>query len=226
MSALPSPADFTAPLRCAGPALRTQRDARRKIEEQELSTLMRFAQSGDRAAYTRLVRRIMPLLQRALRTRHGFLQAADRDDLMQDVLLSVHRAMATYDSRREFIPWLMAIARNKMADRARRFARSGAHEILVDDLAETSPATPSAPDLASRGDVEALRRAICRLSDGQFARGGAGHGNDAWRAQGLGPPRRQNPPRVPRRGRGDPARGLIGRPERMGRRLTRHSRWL
>jgi RNA polymerase sigma factor (sigma-70 family) len=167
MSALPSPADFTAPLRCAGPALRTQRDARRKIEEQELSTLMRFAQSGDRAAYTRLVRRIMPLLQRALRTRHGFLQAADRDDLMQDVLLSVHRAMATYDSRREFIPWLMAIARNKMADRARRFARSGAHEILVDDLAETSPATPSAPDLASRGDVEALRRAICRLSDGQ-----------------------------------------------------------
>jgi len=167
MSALPSPADFTAPLRCAGPALRTQRDARRKIEEQELSTLMRFAQSGDRAAYTRLVRRIMPLLQRALRTRHGFLQAADRDDFMQDVLLSVHRAMATYDSRREFIPWLMAIARNKMADRARRFARSGAHEILVDDLAETSPATPSAPDLASRGDVEALRRAICRLSDGQ-----------------------------------------------------------
>jgi RNA polymerase sigma factor (sigma-70 family) len=167
MSALPSPADFTAPLRCAGPALRTQRDARRKIEEQELSTLMRFAQSGDRAAYTRLVRRIMPLLQRALRTRHGFLQAADRDDLMQDVLLSVHRAMATYDSRREFIPWLMAIARNKMADRARRFARSGAHEILVDDLAETSPATPSAPDLASRGDVEALRRAISRLSDGQ-----------------------------------------------------------
>jgi RNA polymerase sigma-70 factor (ECF subfamily) len=130
---------------------------------------MRFAQSGDRAAYTRLVRRIMPLLQRALRIRHGFLQAADRDDLVQDVLLSLHRAIATYDSRREFIPWLMAIARNKMADRARRFARSSANEILVDDLAETSAAAPSAPDYATLGDLDALRRAISCLSEGQRA---------------------------------------------------------
>jgi RNA polymerase sigma-70 factor (ECF subfamily) len=69
---------------------------------------MRSAQSGDRAAYARLVRRIMPLLQRVLRTRRGFLQAADRDDLVQDVLLSMHQAIASYDSQREFVPWLMA----------------------------------------------------------------------------------------------------------------------
>ena len=93
---------------------------------------MRAAQCGDRAAYVQLVRKITPLLQRVLRIRHGFLQAADRDDLMQDVLLSLHRAMATYDSRREFVPWLMAIVRNKVVDRARRFARSTANEILVD----------------------------------------------------------------------------------------------
>ena len=107
MSALPSPVDFNGPLlRCAAPAPRPC--AKRKIEEQELSTLMRSAQSGDRAAYARLVRRIMPLLQRVLRTRRGFLQAADRDDLVQDVLLSMHQAIASYDSQREFVPWLMA----------------------------------------------------------------------------------------------------------------------
>ena len=168
MSALPSPVDFNGPLlRCAAPQPRPC--VGRKTEEQELSTLMRSAQSGDRAAYARLVRRIMPLLQRVLRTRHGFLQAADRDDLVQEVLLSMHRAMASYDSQREFVPWLMAIARNKMADRARRFARSTAHEVLVDDLAEASAAAPTAPDIEGRGDPEALRQAISRLSAGQRA---------------------------------------------------------
>jgi RNA polymerase sigma-70 factor (ECF subfamily) len=170
MGALPSPADFNGPLLvCAELALRPQLFAGRKADEQELSTLMRAAQGGDRAAYTRLVRKIMPLLQRVLRTRGGRLQPADRDDLMQDVLLSLHRTMATYDSQREFVPWLMAIARNKMADRARRFARSAANEILVDDLAETSTAAPSAPGMESYGDPEDLRRAISRLPVGQRA---------------------------------------------------------
>jgi RNA polymerase sigma-70 factor (ECF subfamily) len=125
---------------------------------------MRAAQCGDRAAYGQLVRKIMPLLQRALRIRHGFLQAADRDDLMQDVLLSLHRAIATFDSQREFVPWLMAIVRNKAVDRARRFARSAASEILVDDWTEIGAAEPSTSYAERYGDQEALRKAISRLS--------------------------------------------------------------
>jgi RNA polymerase sigma-70 factor (ECF subfamily) len=164
MSALPSPLDFDgAQLLCTTPPLRPRAPAGRETEERELSTLMRAAQCGDHAAYAQLVRKIMPLLQRALRIRHGFLQAADRDDLMQDVLLSLHRAMATYDSRREFVPWLMAIARNKMVDRARRFARSTANEILVDDWAEIG-AEPSTSYMERYGDPEALREAISHLS--------------------------------------------------------------
>jgi RNA polymerase sigma factor (sigma-70 family) len=165
VGALPSPLDFDgALLLCAAPPLRPQPSAEREIEERELSTLMRAAQRGDRAAYAQLVRKIMPLLQRVLRIRHGFFQAADRDDLMQDVLLSLHRAMATYDSQREFVPWLMAIMRNKVVDRARRFARSTANEILVDDWAEIGAAEPSSSCVERYGDPEALRQAISRLS--------------------------------------------------------------
>jgi RNA polymerase sigma-70 factor (ECF subfamily) len=165
MSALPSPLDFDgAQLLRTPPPLRPRAPAGREAEERELSTLMRAAQCGDRAAYAQLVRKIMPLLQRVLRIRHGFLQAADRDDLMQDVLLSLHRAIATYDSRREFVPWLMAIARNKMVDRARRFARSTANEILVDDWVEVARAEPSISHVERYGDPEALREAINRLS--------------------------------------------------------------
>ena len=83
---------------------------------------------------------------------------------MQDVLLSLHRAMATYDSRREYVPWLMAIARNKMVDRARRFARSAANEILVDDWIEIGAVEPSISYVDQYDDSEALREAISCLS--------------------------------------------------------------
>jgi RNA polymerase sigma factor (sigma-70 family) len=140
--------------------------AEHRADNRELSALMRGAQHGDRAAYTRLVREIMPLLQRVLRARLRFLQAADQDDLMQEVLLSLHRGM-TYDPQREFVPWLMAIARNKMADRARRFARSIANEVLVDDFAEMGAAEQHACHADRDGDPEALRQAISRFSAGQ-----------------------------------------------------------
>ena len=165
MSVLPSPLDFAdarlVPSAEGGPPSPA---ARRKGEDHELSSLMRAAQRGDQAAYTRLVHKVMPLLQRVLRTRQRFLQSADRDDLMQEVLLSLHRAIAAYDPGREFVPWLMAIARNKMADHARRFARSAANEILVDDLGEISAAEPCESEREAFGDPEALREAIDRLS--------------------------------------------------------------
>ena len=168
MSALPSLLEFTdARLLRAAPTRRPSAAAEHKAEDRELSALMRAAQHGDRAAYTRLVREIMPLLQRVLRSRLRFLQAADRDDLMQEVLLSLHRGMMTYDPQREFVPWLMAIARNKMADRARRFARSIANEVLVDDFAEIGAAEQLASRADSDGDPEALRQAISRLSAGK-----------------------------------------------------------
>jgi RNA polymerase sigma-70 factor, ECF subfamily len=168
MSALPSLREFDgARLLRPAPTQRQADAATREAKDRELSALMRAAQLGDQAAYTRLLREIMPLLQRLLRSRLRFLQAADRDDLMQDVLLSLHRAMTTYDPQREFVPWLMAIARNKMVDRARRCARSIANEVLVDDLAAIGPVERLAPCTESYGDPEALREAVSRLPAGQ-----------------------------------------------------------
>jgi RNA polymerase sigma-70 factor (ECF subfamily) len=72
--------------------------------------------------------------------------------------------MATYDSQREFVPWLMAIVRNKVVDRARRFARTTAKEILVNDWVEIDAADPSTSYVEQYSDPEALREAISRLS--------------------------------------------------------------
>ena len=168
MSALPSLQNITsAQLFRRAPTQRPADPVECKAKDRELSALMRAAQQGDRTAYARLLREIMPLLQRLLRARLWFLQAADRDDLMQDVLLSLHKAMATYDPQREFVPWLKAIARNKMVDRARRCARSIANEVLVDDVDAIGSGEQLGPCEESYGDPEALRRAVSRLPAGQ-----------------------------------------------------------
>ena len=132
-----------------------------------LGTLMRLAQSGDRNAYDRLLRECADITRRVLKRHHPYLPQADAEDLVQDILLSVHTVRATYDSNRPFLPWLLAITRNRTADMARRYARRSAREVAVEkypetfDLAETNNADEV------YGDPEALRQALNRLPKGQ-----------------------------------------------------------
>jgi RNA polymerase sigma factor (sigma-70 family) len=123
------------------------------------SDLMRAAQHGDRAAYSALLHGILPLLQRLVRRRLRFLQAADQEDLVQEILLSVHAGRASYDPSRPFMPWLQSIAHRRMVDRARRFGRTTAREQLIDDFADSIADQPG-PEASQFGDPEALRRAV------------------------------------------------------------------
>ena len=128
---------------------------------------MTSAQQGDGDAYARLLQELMPRLRGFVRRSRGFLRAEDVEDLVQDVLLSLHAVRATYDPGRPFMPWLLAIARHRFADGARRYARRSAHEVLVEDLDVTFPHTAA----NTRGDVtpdpEQLDRAIAGLPPGQ-----------------------------------------------------------
>ena len=86
------------------------------------------------------------------------------EDVVQEVLLSVHAVRATYDPARPLIPWLSAIVRHRLADAGRRHVRRGAREIGVDDLDVTFQA-PAANTLF--GDPDALAQAIQALPPGQ-----------------------------------------------------------
>lgn len=134
-----------------------------------LGPLMRAAQDGDSAAYLRLLKEITPLLRRAVRQRRKFLQSSDIEDLVQDILLSLHSVRATYDPARPFLPWLMTIANNRMADGSRRQMRRTANEVSVAEYPETfSDAPTNTNTMETRfGDREALHKAIGRLPGGQ-----------------------------------------------------------
>jgi len=74
---------------------------------------------------------------------------------------------ATYDGRRPFVPWLIAITRNRMADAARRHARRAAREVAVEEYPETSEAVATNTVGETYGDPEALRQAVAELPKGQ-----------------------------------------------------------
>ena len=100
--------------------IRTESDARR-------SALMGAAQKGDRVAYEKLLRDCASLSTNLAR-RRGV--PPDRvDDVVQEVLLTVHRARATYDPRRSFEAWLRIIVERRAIDVLRQVRRHGQREV-------------------------------------------------------------------------------------------------
>lgn len=126
--------------------------------------LMAAAQDGDGAAYGCLLAEIAPMLHRIVRRRWG---DTDCEDIVQEVLISLHRVRHTYDPQRPFMPWLMAITQFRVADAARRSARRNVHErpewSFEFGLPDVAVAEPDEP----QGDPQLLRRAIANLPEGQ-----------------------------------------------------------
>jgi RNA polymerase sigma-70 factor (ECF subfamily) len=88
---------------------------------------MGAAQKGDRVAYEKLLRDCA-LLSASLDRRRGV--PPDRvDDVVQEVLLTVHRARATYDPRRSFEAWLRIIVERRAIDVLRQVRRHGQREV-------------------------------------------------------------------------------------------------
>lgn len=128
---------------------------------------MSAAQRGDRTAYARLLGEITPRLRSMIRRQRSFLGVHDIEDLVQDVLLSLHAVRATYDPQRPFFPWLLAIVRNRLADGARRYSRLAKNEVLVDTVPVTFVDETTNLDSEVYRDPERLRQAIQTLPRGQ-----------------------------------------------------------
>ena len=104
----------------AEPQLRSADDLRRAAQ-------MAAAQAGDRFVYEALLRDCVPLI-RAVALRRGL--ATDYvEDVVQDVLLTIHRARRTYDPNRSFTAWLRTIAERRAIDLLRRIGRQQAREV-------------------------------------------------------------------------------------------------
>jgi RNA polymerase sigma factor (sigma-70 family) len=96
-------------------------------DDMRRSALMAAAQAGDKTAYETLLRDSVPLI-RVIARRKG-VSADQVDDVVQEVLLTIHRARQTYDPTRSFNAWLRVIAERRAIDLLRQTGRRGAREL-------------------------------------------------------------------------------------------------
>jgi RNA polymerase sigma-70 factor, ECF subfamily len=139
-------------------------ERRKDSADAERAAWMAAAQNGDAAAYASLLTSLLPVL-RAFVRRRG-VDASAVEDVVQEVLLLIHRARHTWRADRPFDPWLWAIARNATTDALRRQLRERARRDRARDQAAAEP-PPAADDpearLAASQLTPGLREALARL---------------------------------------------------------------
>ncbi len=89
--------------------------------------LLSAAQAGDAVAYRDFLTNVTPFVRALARRR---LWAEDAiEDVVQDVLLTLHRVRHTYQPGRPVAPWIAAIAARRSIDSLRKRGRGAAREI-------------------------------------------------------------------------------------------------
>lgn len=78
---------------------------------------MRLALKGDQQAYATLLQETARLLRPFLSKR--LYSSNEVDDVLQEILISIHKARHTYDGQRPYMPWAYAIAKFRLHDHLR-----------------------------------------------------------------------------------------------------------
>lgn len=129
------------------------------------SQLMANAQGGDQSAYAELLKEILPVLRAVARRQHRDFDRAE--DVVQDMLLTIHRVRHTYDPNRSFRAWVFTIARRRSIDALRKTGRlARIEEGAEQGVIESSPGPM--PEENPFEDLEpGLARAVAELPPGQ-----------------------------------------------------------
>ena len=144
------------------------------MEDQQTGILIRRCQSGDAAAWERVVqlfnRRIYNLCYRFTNSPH------DAEDLTQEVFIRVYRTLSSYDVEKgAFNTWLTTLTRNLLVDHFRRSKQDRVTDSIDAGLREEEdsmslrdriPDRGPSPDdrLASKETQAMVQQALARLS--------------------------------------------------------------
>jgi len=132
--------------------------------DQGWDDLLAAAQRGDADAYRAFLTAIVPFVRAIARRRCWSEDMAD--DVVQDVLLTVHRVRHTYQPGRAVEPWLAAIAVRRSIDATRKRGRIGRQEVFNETAYETF-ADPKANEPVKADSARTLARMTEGLSRGQ-----------------------------------------------------------
>ncbi|HMC12778.1 MAG TPA: sigma-70 family RNA polymerase sigma factor [Gallionellaceae bacterium] len=102
-------------------------------ENVDLEELMRQSLEGDKRAYAELLRETVRFLRPFLSKRLSF--DSEVEDLLQEILISIHKARHTHDGQRPYKPWVYAIAKFRLQDYLRmHYADQLRHAVDITEL--------------------------------------------------------------------------------------------
>ncbi len=106
-----------------------------QADEKTMGRLMAASQQGDKQAYSVLLQEVQSWLEYYFRKR---VAQDEQSNLVQDVMISLHRKRASYDPQRPFLPWLAAIARYRWVDHLRKHYRRAEDQLEDFDAPQDS----------------------------------------------------------------------------------------
>lgn len=115
-----------------------------EVLNDELRDLVTKTRGGSKAAYAQFLRLLSPYIRRAAgaqlaKTKHGHYV----EDVTQEVLLTIHLKLHTYDDTYPFLAWMRVILRHKIIDYLRR---QKANVTSIDDMEFWEPQDEHNPE--------------------------------------------------------------------------------
>ncbi|MDX1975206.1 MAG: sigma-70 family RNA polymerase sigma factor [Rickettsiales bacterium] len=83
----------------------------------ELTRKLLAGLAGDGATYANFLSQLSPILRRVIGRK---IPMSDVEDVLQEVLISIHKARHTYDGERPLMPWVIAITSFRVTDYLRK----------------------------------------------------------------------------------------------------------
>ncbi|CAM2154580.1 ECF RNA polymerase sigma factor SigF [Pararobbsia alpina] len=140
------------------PPSRNRRIDTSRTEEAFKDLLLR-ALDGDARAYERFLDGVSGYLRGTLRRRLRSCES-DIEDVLQEILIALHKGLHTYRQQVPLTAWIAAIARHKIADHYRGHAlRDALHEPFDDENTDLFVASEAESVEASR-DIERLLKTL------------------------------------------------------------------
>ncbi len=130
----------------------------------DLSMLLERCRQGDDLAWEAMVRRYQ---RRVFAVAYHFMREPDEArDMAQEIFIRIYQQIGRFQGDRNFLPWMMSLARNACIDRLRkRKARPPAHDVPIEDGPQIA-ATGSSPEMECAGEWRRrlLYKALDRMS--------------------------------------------------------------
>lgn len=105
---------------------------------------------GDHARYGAFLKAVLPIVRGMVGKKIG---SESQEDVVQEVLISLHKARHTYDGKRTIMPWVAAIVQFRVTDYLRKYYSEHRGEMVeieentLEDVTQSDDSGESVNDL-------------------------------------------------------------------------------